>query len=104
MKKKNVKNFKKLKKKIKKQNIFPIIFSLILLLSIIFFVSYKLFNKEEKAYIINEDGIKFFPLEENQKIIKIEPEKEIDDGIKKPDEYEIYKLPKYDKNSLNKKK
>jgi hypothetical protein len=95
------KKIKKLKKKIKKYK--KIIFSSILILIIIIsFFSYKILLKQNIQYIILDDGLKFFPLDENQKIIRIIPEKELNDGQKKPEEYEIYKLPKYNKNSNKK--
>ena len=90
-------------KHLKKNKSFIVFFvGLLILLKICVFLLYKSSKKNEKKYIIIENGIKFFQIEESQKIIKLKPEKQEDFKNKKNTEYEIYKLPKYSKDSNKK--
>lgn len=91
---------KKFLKNLKKNKFFVIIFfGLLFFLTICIFLLFQSSKQNEKKYIIIENNIKFFETAENQKIIKIKPEKHENQKIT---EYEIYKLPKYSKDSTKK--
>jgi hypothetical protein len=96
--KKNLRKFIKTKiKKIKKYKFSIILTSLIFLSTFLVFAIYFSKKTPKKQFKIIENNIQFFFLDENQKIIKVKPQKYENFLGRNPEEYEIYKLPKYEK-------
>jgi hypothetical protein len=85
-------------KKNKKKIFLFICFLFLIITFALYKKKYKINDSFDEKYII-ENGIKFFKLDESQKIIKIKPanNSNLNTKEKKKEEYEVYKLPKYKK-------